>query len=72
MKDFQIDVSIEESQNITALRVPSLRNDIESETDAEGSKHKTNTSQNKPKKKYFHEMVIFLSNFHRQCRCCSS
>lgn len=39
VKDFQIVVNIEESQNITFLRVPNLRNDIESVSDMQGSKH---------------------------------
>ena len=38
MQDFEVVVNIEESQNITLLRVPELRNDIDEGGNAEGSK----------------------------------
>ncbi|CAG7716949.1 unnamed protein product [Allacma fusca] len=37
VKDFQVTVNIEESQNITLLRVPQLRNDVDAQQDEEGN-----------------------------------
>ncbi|XP_021949887.1 inter-alpha-trypsin inhibitor heavy chain H3 isoform X1 [Folsomia candida] len=45
VKDFQILVTIEESQNITLLRVPNLRNDLDSNLDFHGNNQDAVISQ---------------------------